>query len=953
MKSLTQLQTKILGYGKENLAEILYSVSSEIRDTYSCKMVRFFLEDLTEGLLVCRFVSGEHYAEIRGTSHFIFQEDSIISAAFLEKNSVYSFLKKGSDSKPKEFEKKYGVGASLAIPVLEKGKSIGVICLDWQEPEQSLSGDDIDVIKKFLAEITPVIRQAHRFHQRIAISRQIDETRKREAAQMMLRSAVKLIDKLSLASVLVPKSAFPVASSKKAESQDTMEILATFARDITDKDTYERNVQVSVLKGESLISQVVEYDPEKGIIKKGRHPEPLYIPDVMKQKFARKPIAEKLGLCSLYMVPRFDSNTNQVVCINNYFTEKEYSFSTFEKEQLENHAMMVEQLIQETSKEHIEINVLNEVRELRSTKQTDFKSFLRQILFKATELIGADTGTISLVQKIGDCKWLVVDGEGREIIGAKSREWEKQNIPRLKVGGEELPIKERSLTGYSAFLGKPILSNNVEAEIQNREFYQKVSDSVKSELAVPIQYGDDIIGVINLDSFEEDYFTMEHQRILEIISELVGKDIYDYQHIGELQQEIDRLKRDITYRDPSVHSYTLGNVIGKSRAIRSVIMEIDIIAESICNRMLRWERESGREDLSGLPSILITGKTGSGKEFFFNNIYSQLNELFQLASSKKKKLTVKKTNIAAFSGELTYSELFGHKKGAYTGADADRKGILEEANRGVVFLDEIGDADHRTQVQLLRFLDSGIFTRLGDNITRQSRILLVTATNKDLQKEIQAGHFREDLYHRIMEFTINLPSLNERREDIVDLATHFLGKLYSTYKKQDEDGPVPFLEKEAADYLTRYNYRGNVRELKNILLRALFFRSGPAITKADVMKASKKSDTEKEKWKEGKIKLNVNELIESTAYEIFNQITEDAVDFWEAVYKPYSNNMITRPMVKKVMALASKKFGGALPNLAVKLKVCNENFKKDEREKKKYISFKNFLYKTVKIKALP
>ncbi|HJP17236.1 MAG TPA: sigma 54-interacting transcriptional regulator [Nitrospinota bacterium] len=947
MKKLNHLHEQISGYGKENLAEILYSVSSEIRDICSCKMVRFFLEDLTEGLLVCRFVSGEHYAEIRGTSHFIFQEDSIISAAFLEKNSVYSSLKKGSNSKPKEFEKKYGVGASLAIPVLEQGKSIGVICLDWKEPDQNLSGDDIDVIKKFLMEIAPGILQAHRFHQRIAISRQIDASRKREAAHMMLKSAVKLIDKLTLASVLVPKYIFTVASSKKAESQDTMEILATFARDITDKDTYERNLQVSVLKDESLISQVVEYDTEKGIIKKGKHPKPLYIPDVMKQKFARKSIAEKLGLCSLYMVPRFDSNTNQVVCINNYFTEKEYSFSPFEKEQLENHAMMVEQLIQETSKEHIEINVLNEIRELRSAKQTDFKSFLRKILFKATELIGADTGTISLVQKIGDRKWLAVDGEGREIIGVKSREWEKQYIPRLKVGGEELTRKERSLTGYSAFLRKPILSNNVEAEIQNRGFYQKVSDSVKSELAVPIQYGDDILGVINLDSFEEDYFIMEHQRILEIISELVGKDIYGYLHIGELQQEIDRLKKDITYRDPSVHSYTLGNVIGKSRAIRSVIREIDIIAESICNRMLRWEGGSESEDLPGLPSILITGETGSGKEFFFNNIYSRLNELFQLANLKKTKLRVKKTNIAAFSGELTYSELFGHKKGAYTGADTDRIGILEEANRGVVFLDEIGDADHRAQVQLLRFLDSGVFTRLGDNHSRHSKLLLVTATNKDLQKEIRAGRFREDLFHRIREFTIDIPSLNERREDIVDLATHFLGKLYSTYKKHGEKGPVPFPDKEAAAYLTQYNYRGNVRELKNILLRTLLSRSGPAIRKIDVVRASK--ETEK-----GKIsKIDVNDLNESAALKILHQVTDEELDFWEAVYKPYSENMITRQMVKSVMTLAGEKFGRGLPEIAVQLKVCNKNFKENQSERKKFISFKNFLYKTIKIKALP
>ncbi len=414
-----------------------------------------------------------------------------------------------------------------------------------------------------------------------------------------------------------------------------------------------------------------------------------------------------------------------------------------------------------------------------------------------------------------------------------------------------------------------------------------------------------------------------------------------------MQHEIDRLKKDITYRDPSVHSYSLGNVIGKSRAIRSVIREINIIAESICNRMLRWEREPGSEDMSGLPTILITGETGSGKEFFFNNMYSQLNELFLTANSKKKKLTIKKSNIAAFSGELTYSELFGHKKGAYTGADTDRKGILEEASDGVVFLDEIGDADHRTQVQLLRFLDSGVFTRLGDNNSRHSKVLFVTATNKDLQKEIRAGRFREDLFHRIREFTIDIPSLNERREDIVDLATHFLGKLYSTYKKHGEKGPVPFPDKEAVDYLTQYNYRGNVRELKNILLRALLFRSGPAIRKIDVVRASK--ETEKEKIST----INVDDLNESAALKILHQVTEEGIDFWEAVYKPYSENIITRQTVKRVVTLAGKKFGSALPNLAVQLRVCNENFKENQSERKKFISFKNFLYKTVKIKALP
>ena len=196
---------------------------------------------------------------------------------------------------------------------------------------------------------------------------------------------------------------------------------------------------------------------------------------------------------------------------------------------------------------------------------------------------------------------------------------------------------------------------------------------------------------------------------------------------------------------------------------------------------------------------------------------------------------MKKSNIAAYSGELTYSELFGHKRGAFTGAHTDRKGILEEAHGGVVFLDEIGDADPKTQVQLLRFLDNGGFVRLGENVTRYARVLLVAATNKDLRQLIRAGLFREDLYHRLSELTIEVPSLNERREDIPDLAVHFLGKLYRVYKRPEErDEDAPAITRGAQALLAGHHYTGNIRELRSILLRALFFRKGRVIAEEDI-----------------------------------------------------------------------------------------------------------------------
>jgi len=305
-------------------------------------------------------------------------------------------------------------------------------------------------------------------------------------------------------------------------------------------------------------------------------------------------------------------------------------------------------------------------------------------------------------------------------------------------------------------------------------------------------------------------------------------------------------------------------------------------------------------------------------------------------------LPVKKTNIAAYSGELTYSELFGHKKGAFTGAYSDRKGILEEAGGGVVFLDEIGDADPKTQVQLLRFLDNGGFVRLGDNLERYSRVLLVAATNRNLQEEIAKGNFREDLYHRLSELSMKVPSLNERREDIPDLSVHFLGKLYRTYRGKDDprDDP-PAITDEAKQVLVGHSYQGNIRELRSILLRALFFRKGKVVTGDDIRRAIRAGVRES-------IPQAATALTEQVAGEIFSDIGKGK-DFWTAVYEPYSHNRISRDVVRLVIEQSRSVAGKGMPQIARHLKAISGDVNGDEEERKRFFKFKNFLYKTVKI----
>jgi len=263
---------------------------------------------------------------------------------------------------------------------------------------------------------------------------------------------------------------------------------------------------------------------------------------------------------------------------------------------------------------------------------------------------------------------------------------------------------------------------------------------------------------------------------------------------------------------------------------------------------------------------------------------------------------------------------------------------------GVVFLDEIGDADPKTQVQLLRFLDNGGFVRLGENTDRYSRVLLVAATNKDLQAEIAAGRFREDLYHRLAELSIRLPSLNERREDIPDLAVHFLGKLYRTYRGADEpEDEPPLLSEEAKLVLVQHTYEGNIRELRSILLRALFFRrkafiSGDAIRQA-IAGVGLGAGMSGDPGRRG--------LTEQLAVEIMERIRQGG-DFWQDVYEPFSRNDISRDVVRMVVEKGRLIAGRQLPGVAKFLGAVAEDANADEQRKALY-KFKNFLYKTVKM----
>lgn len=215
-------------------------------------------------------------------------------------------------------------------------------------------------------------------------------------------------------------------------------------------------------------------------------------------------------------------------------------------------------------------------------------------------------------------------------------------------------------------------------------------------------------------------------------------------------------------------------------------------------------------------TVLITGSTGTGKEVFSKAIHS---------ASRRRDEPFLALNCASFSKELLESELFGYKAGAFTGALKDKKGLIDEVAGGTLMLDEIGEIPQDVQAKLLRVIETNEYFRIGETSPRKADFRLIAATNRDLERETDSGRFRSDLFYRLSAFRIDLPSLNERREDIIPLAEFFIGRTSSKLKKN-----ISGMTKDLAEVLKNHNWKGNIRELRNIVERACILEEGNELT---------------------------------------------------------------------------------------------------------------------------
>ena len=321
-------------------------------------------------------------------------------------------------------------------------------------------------------------------------------------------------------------------------------------------------------------------------------------------------------------------------------------------------------------------------------------------------------------------------------------------------------------------------------------------DSQYCFVCVPILDGRDTVGAMSFDKvFEGEEALARDARLMRIIAGSISQTYREHKRAilerGRFQEEAERLREDLRTK------YRFDNIIGSSPVMLDVLNMIGQVAGS-------------------RATVLLLGETGCGKELIAKAIHY---------NSPRADRPLIRVNCGALSPQLLESELFGHVKGAFTGATRDKLGRFEAADGGTIFLDEIGTMDPQMQVKLLRVLQERELERVGDHQSIKVDVRVIAATNLDLQEETRKGTFREDLYYRLNVVTINLPPLRNRREDIPQLLDHFLER----YSKEN-NRQVHQISREVMNTLMRYPWPGNVRELENAVERAVVLATGEELS---------------------------------------------------------------------------------------------------------------------------
>ena len=345
---------------------------------------------------------------------------------------------------------------------------------------------------------------------------------------------------------------------------------------------------------------------------------------------------------------------------------------------------------------------------------------------------------------------------------------------------------------------QPLLLNRIDVERFPSDIVRRLLDEgLQSAVCVPLVRGDRALGTLNVASMRDAAFAPHDVELLTQIGNELAIAVENALAFRQIEELKDKLAEEKLYLEDEIRTeYDFEEIVGESQSLKRALRDVETVAPTD-------------------STVLIQGESGTGKELIARAIHNL---------SARRERTLVKVNCAAIPTGLIESELFGHEKGAFTGAISQKIGRFELADKGTLFLDEIGDIPLELQPKLLRVLQEREFERLGSTRTVKVDIRLVTATNRDLSQMIANREFREDLFYRLNVFPIPLPPLRERREDIPLLVRYFTQKYARRMNR-----PIETIPSEAMEALTNWNWPGNVRELENLMERAVILTRGSVL----------------------------------------------------------------------------------------------------------------------------
>ncbi|NOX35751.1 MAG: AAA family ATPase [Deltaproteobacteria bacterium] len=363
------------------------------------------------------------------------------------------------------------------------------------------------------------------------------------------------------------------------------------------------------------------------------------------------------------------------------------------------------------------------------------------------------------------------------------------NWSDLTAHGQRIPIGHTCI-GKVAGKKRPLTPEEVkkDKDWQQRDTWAR-GENILGFGAQPLLFKDELLGVIGIYSRITANRTEEGNFWLTMIASHTASAIANSRAFHEIDHLKSQLELENEYLKEEINSArSFGDIIGKSPSLMNILNQIELVAPTDA-------------------SVLILGESGTGKELVAREIHKR---------SLRKNNPMIKVNCATIPGELYESEFFGHLKGAFTGAVNNRAGRFQAADRGTLFLDEVGELPVLLQGKLLRVLQEGTYERIGEDVTRQVNVRIIAATNKDIKKEILDRNFRQDLYYRLNVFPIEIEPLRHRKEDIRLLAYHFLEVISC-----DMNRDIPEISNAAMNSLIAYDWPGNVRELRNVIERSI------------------------------------------------------------------------------------------------------------------------------------